>query len=137
MSMFASPRFLSRVMWADAASCAATGLVQVAGSDGLARLTGLPGPLLLGTGLFLLGYALLAAWIASRDPSPRLLIALVALGNLGWALGGIALLAGALVASTTLGKAWVIAQIATVLLLADLQWAGLRRTRIGAAPVGA
>ena len=137
MSIFASPRFLSRVMWADAASCAATGLVQVAASDGLAGLTGLPAPLLLGTGLFLLGYALAAAGIASRDPAPRFLIALVALGNLGWALGCFALLAGGLVASTLLGKAWVVAQIVTVLLLADLQWAGLRATRGAASRAGA
>jgi hypothetical protein len=129
MSIFASPRFLSRVMWADAASCAATGLVQVVATEGLAGLTGLPASLLLGTGMFLLGYALVAAWIARRDPSPRGLVALVALGNLGWALGCITLLAGGLVAVTTMGMAWVVAQIVTVLLLADLQWAGLRGTR--------
>jgi hypothetical protein len=30
MSIFASPRFLRLVMWADAASCAATGALQLA-----------------------------------------------------------------------------------------------------------
>ena len=71
MSVFASPRFLPRVMWADAASCAATGALQVAFTDALARLTGLPAPLLLGTGVFLLAYAAMAAFMAGRRTPPR------------------------------------------------------------------
>lgn len=86
MSVFASPRFLPNVMWADAASCAATGALQVAFTDALARLTGLPAPLLMGTGVFLLAYAALAAFMASRSTPPRALIGLVVVGNFGWAV---------------------------------------------------
>ena len=86
MSIFASPRFLRLVMWADAASCAATGTLQLALQRPLADLTGLPPFLLAATGLFLLAYASAAAWMARRQPLPRTLIGLVALGNLGWAL---------------------------------------------------
>ena len=71
MSIFASPRFLPRVMAADAIACAATGALQLGLADMLARLTGLPVPLLTGTGAFLLAYAALAAWMARRPVPPR------------------------------------------------------------------
>ena len=93
MSMFASPRFLPRVMWADAASCAASGALQLVAGQPLADVTGLPLALLQSTGWFLLGYALLAAWMAARSPVPRRLIGLVVVGNFGWAAGCVALLA--------------------------------------------
>jgi len=128
-SLFASPRFLSRVMWADAASCAATGALQVGFTDALARLTGLPGGLLVGTGLFLLAYAAAAAAMARRATPPRTLIALVAVGNFGWAAACAALLASGVFAVTALGVAWVIAQAVAVVLLAEAQWMGLRATR--------
>lgn len=128
-SLFASPRFLSRVMWVDAASCAATGALQVGFTDALARLTGLPGGLLLGTGLFLLAYAAAAAAMARRATPPRTLIGLVAIGNFGWAAACAALLASGLFAVTALGTAWVVAQAVTVVLLAEAQWMGLRATR--------
>ncbi|MBS0426747.1 MAG: hypothetical protein JSR41_05615 [Proteobacteria bacterium] len=132
-SIFASPRFLSRVMWVDAASCAATGALQVGATDALARLTGLPAGLLLGTGLFLLGYAALAAAMAMRATPPRMLIGLVVVGNFGWAAACAALLASGVFAVTALGMAWVIAQAVTVVLLAEAQWMGLRATRAGGA----
>lgn len=129
MSIFASPRFMPRVMAADALSCAATGALQLGLTEMLARLTGLPVPLLTGTGVFLLAYAALAAWMASRPAPPRRLIGLVVAGNLAWAVGGVALLASGLVAHTVLGVAWVLAQAVVVVVLAQLQWAGLRATR--------
>lgn len=129
MSIFASPRFLSRVMWADAASCAATGTAQLLFTASLARLTGLPAALLVGTGIFLLVYALAGAAMASRAKAPRTLIGLVALGNVGWAVACIGLMFGsALPLVTLLGKLWLGGQVLAVVVLADLQWAGLRAT---------
>jgi len=132
MSVFASPRFLPNVMWADAASCAATGALQVAFTGALARLTGLPAPLLTGTGVFLLAYAAAAAFMASRRAPPRTLIGLVVAGNFGWAVASVALLVSGIFPVTALGMAWVLAQVACVVVLAELQWTGLRRTRGGA-----
>jgi hypothetical protein len=129
MSVFASPRFLPRVMWVDAASCAGTGALQLFFGDALGRLTGLPAPLLLGTGVFLLAYAAAAAWMASRATPPRRLIGLVVAGNFGWAAACIALLAVGGAAIAPLGWAWVIAQAVTVVVLAELQWIGLRHSR--------
>jgi len=129
MSMFASPRFLRGVLWADAASCLATGALQLAALDALPHLFGLPQVLLLDAGVFLVAYALMAAWAASRPVPPRRWVALFAAGNLAWAIGcGLAV---ALLQPTTLGVAWIAMQAAAVLVLADLQWMGLRR---GAAP---
>jgi hypothetical protein len=129
MSVFASPRFLPCVMWVDAASCAGTGALQLVFGDALARLTGLPAPLLLGTGVFLLAYAAAAAWMASRATPPRRLIGLVVAGNFGWAAACVALLAVGGAAIALLGWAWVIAQAVTVVVLAELQWMGLRHSR--------
>ncbi len=135
--IFASPRLLSRVMWLDAASCAATGALQVGLTDALARLTGLPAGLLLGSGVFLLAYAAAAAAMASRSTPPRTLIGLVVLGNFGWAAACAALLASGMFAVTALGMAWVIAQAVTVVLLAEAQWMGLRASRSTALAVAA
>ena len=129
MSTFASPRFLPRVMWADAASCAATGVLQLAFAQPLADLTGLPPALLAGTGIFLLAYALAAGWMARRQPVPRTLIGLVAVGNLAWAVACAALVFGSSLVLSGWGEAWVAAQAVVVLALADLQWIGLRATR--------
>jgi len=129
MSMFASPRFLRGVLWADAASCLATGALQLAALDALPRLFGLPQLLLLDTGVFLVAYGLLAAWTAARPVPPRGWVALFAAGNVAWAIGcGFAV---ALLQPTGLGIAWIAVQAAAVLVLADLQWMGLLR---GAAP---
>ncbi|HZY20377.1 MAG TPA: hypothetical protein VFE82_18040 [Ramlibacter sp.] len=129
MSFLASPTFLRRVLWADAASCLASGAVQLAALEALPALLGLPRALLLESGLFLLAYALVVGWVATRPQPPRALVALFAIGNAGWAVG--CALAVAWLAPTALGVAWVAMQAATVLVLADLQWLGLRRSAAG------
>jgi hypothetical protein len=129
MSIFESPRFLRNVLFVDAASCLATGALQVAFTQTLAELLNLPAPLLLGTGVFLLAYAAVAAFVATRSPIPRGLVWLFVAGNFAWAAGCAALLVARPLAPTLLGQAWVIAQAATVVVLAELQWTGLRRTR--------
>lgn len=130
MSNFASPRFLRNVLWADAATCLATGLLQLAGGTALAQVLGLPQPLLTGTGLFLLAYAAAAAWTATRDPVPRILVGLFAIGNAAWAVGCIAVLATGMLQPSGLGMAWVLFQAATVAVLAELQFTGLRQAPV-------
>lgn len=127
MSIFVSPRFLSRVIWADATSCAATGALQLTLADALAPWTGLPASLLAGTGAFLLVYAGALVWLARQPGPPRSLIRLVILGNLGWAVACGALPMMGVGPLTGWGIAWLAAQVVVVLVLADLQWAGLRR----------
>lgn len=127
MSIVAAPLFLRRVLQADAASCLACGALQLAAPVSLSGLLGLPQPLLQATGVFLVGYALVLAWIALRPQLPRPLVALFAAGNVAWAIGcGAAL---ALWQPTAPGIAWIVLQGVTVLVLAELQWMGLRATR--------
>lgn len=128
MSILSSPHFLRRVLWADAASCLATGLLQVLLTGQLARLLGLPEALLTGTGLFLLVYAAAVAIVATRQPLPRPVVWVFVAGNLVWAIDCVALLLGGWVTPTLLGQAWILAQALTVAVLAELQFAGLRRT---------
>ncbi|KQT08775.1 hypothetical protein [Ramlibacter sp. Leaf400] len=131
MTTFASsPRFLRAVLWADAASCLATGTLQLAALDALSRLFGLPQGLLLDTGVFLVAYALLAAWTATREVPPRKWVALFAIGNVAWAIG--CAIAVFTLQPATPGIAWIAVQAAAVLVLADLQWMGLRRGAVGA-----
>lgn len=127
MSVLSSPHFLPRVLWVDAAACAASGLLQLAGGAPLAGLLGLPKNLLGATGLFLLGYAVLVVLVARCPVLPRTMVWLLVAGNLLWAVDCAMLLASGWVAPTRLGTAYVVVQALTVLVLAELQWFGLRR----------
>jgi len=130
MSIFASPRFLRHVLLADAASCLATGALQLAFTGSLAQLLNLPPSLLTGSGWFLLAYAATVAFVATREPLHRPIVWLFVVGNVGWAAGCGALLASGWVAPSALGVAWVAAQAVTVVVLAELQWMGLRRAPV-------
>jgi hypothetical protein len=130
MSFFASPRFLRNVLFVDAASCVATGALQLAFTGSLSQMLNLPSSLLIGTGWFLLAYAATVAFIATREPIPRALVWLLVAGNFGWAVGCGALLASGFIAPTSLGVAWIAAQAVTVVVLAELQWMGLRQRTV-------
>lgn len=127
MSFLASPRFLRNVLLADAASCLATGLAQVLFAGPLADLLALPAVLLLATGWFMIVYALLAAFVATRQPVPPGWVWLFVAGNFSWAIGCVAVAFGAWFHPSALGIVWVLAQAVTVAVLAELQWAGVRR----------
>ena len=127
MSVIASPRFLRYVLLADALSCAACGALQVAATGRLAQLLALPSALLLETGLFLLMYATVVAFVGSRTPVPRAIVGVCIAGNYGWALACVLLLASEWVHPGGWGTAYVVLQAASVVVLAELQWFGLRR----------
>ena len=131
MSMFDSPKFLRYVLLADSVSCAATGALQVFATAMLADMFRLPAELLMGTGVFLLVYAAAVAFIATRPSIPRGFVWLFVAGNFGWAAGCAALLTATPLHPSMLGQAWVIVQAVTVVVLAELQWAGLRARPAG------
>jgi hypothetical protein len=105
---------------------------QLAVTGPLSGLTGLPAPLLTGTGLFLIGYTalLLGMWRQSRVLP--WLVALVVAGNGLWALGCIGLAASGAVPATGLGQVFLMAQTATVLAFAIWEAVGLKRSADGA-----
>jgi hypothetical protein len=119
---------LKGVLVVDAAASGALALLQVLGTGPLASLTNLPSTLLDATGIFLVGYAILLLALARASRVPSALIGLVVAGNVGWALGCMALLASAAIAPGPLGVAFVLAQAAAVLVFAALEYAGLRRS---------
>ena len=126
MNFFSSPRFLRTVLWTDAASCVGTAALQIAAPATLAQLLGLPAPLILGSGAFLIGVALFAAFLASREQAPRPGVWLLIAGNWAWVAGCVALAFGG-GSVTGLGIAYLVVQAIAVAVLAELEWLGLRR----------
>jgi hypothetical protein len=125
MNLTTSPRFLPAVLWADAASCLASGVLQLALAPVLAPLLGLPQGLLVATGWVLVAVAAFAAWLARSRPIPRAGVYLLVAGNIGWVLGCLELAMGNGV--TLVGLCYLLFQAVAVLALAGLEWAGVRR----------
>lgn len=127
-SLAASPHFLRRVLWLDAATGVAAGLVQVVLAAYLAPLLGLPEQLLLVSGWALFGYVAVICLTATRPVLPSALVWLLIGANAAWVLGCLALLFGGLAKPTLLGQAFIAVQAVAVGLLLELQWLGLRKS---------
>jgi hypothetical protein len=119
--------YLRRVLWADALVCLTCGLLLVLGAQLLADLLALPATLLLPTGIFLLPYGALVAWIATRANPPRWAVWAVVIVNVLWVVGSFALLVSGGVTPNALGIAFIIAQAAIVACFAIVQTVGLRQ----------
>lgn len=111
----------------DALACAVMGAGLVLGAGPLARLTALPEWLLLGAGAALLPVAGFI-WLVARGAIPmRGGTRMVVLGNLGWVLASLALLASGWGAPNTLGQGLVAVQALAVAALAALEHRALGR----------
>jgi hypothetical protein len=117
--------FLRRVLMVDAATCLAMGALLVLFASPLATLLGLPSVLLAYAGAILFPIAGLMAWLALRHDASRWGTWVVILGNAGWVAGSVLVLF--LASPTTIGYAFVIAQAVVVVLLAELEYVGVRR----------
>ena len=126
-SLMASPHFLRRVLWLDAATGVATGLLQFGFADALAPLLGLPANLLSWSGAALGVFVLFISWIATRKNIPAGAVWLLIGANVLWLLGCLGLLASSLVAPTVFGVSFLITQAVTVGLLVELEWIGVRK----------
>ena len=116
--------FLRRTLFADAASCAAMGLALVLLGEPLAPYLGIQASLLQIAGASLLPVAAFMAWVATRE-LPAFGAWLVIAGNAAWIAGSIAVLV--LASPSALGYAFVIGQALVVAILAELEYAGIRR----------
>ncbi|MDB5566024.1 MAG: putative integral rane protein [Tardiphaga sp.] len=119
---------LRRAIQIDAAVSGAMALLLTFGASLLAPLLHLPEPLLLESGMFLIGYAALVGWLGTRDAMPRALVMVIIAGNALWTLGSIGLLFSGAVAPNLLGEAFVALQAIAVGVFAELQYLGLRRS---------
>jgi hypothetical protein len=131
-SIMASTTFLRRVLALDSASCALLGLLLCLDAAALSPLLGLGERLLFGASLLLLPLAAFIGWLASRPSPPSLLVWLVIVGNVAWTAESFLLIATESGRITALGTAFVAGQAAAVLVVAMLEYAGLRRMRAAA-----
>ena len=125
----ASRNFLRYLLWADAISCLACGLLQLALGDPLSQLFSLPAGLLFDTGVFLLVYGAAVAALAMPARAPGAIVWVLIVGNIGWGVAAVGILVAGDVHPTLLGKAYIVVQALTVLILADLQYFAVRRSR--------
>jgi hypothetical protein len=117
--------FLRHVLWVDAATCLAMGVLLVIAALPLSSLLGLPEPLLSYAGVALFPVALFMGWVALREELSVAGAWVVILGNAGWVVGSVAVLL--VLSPTAIGYAFVLVQAVAVALLAELEYVGLRR----------
>lgn len=124
---------LRRALLADAATCAATGLLLACAAAMLSGPLGLPASLLRGAGLFLLPFAVLVWAVGSRVRPPHAAVWTVIAINAAWVMGSLLLPVPGWVRPTALGHAFIVAQALAVAALAGVQWLGVRRSAPAAA----
>ena len=132
MSIFASPKFLRNVLWADAAAGAASSLLHLLAAGVLADLLGLPHAVLVMSGAAMLVYVAGAMYLAAYEPVSRSGVSMLIAANWAW-VGATAVVfmmnAGSM---TALGQAYLVVHALAVAGLAELEWFGLRRApRVG------
>ena len=127
MQSLRTSTFLRRVLFADAGTCVATGLLLALGPAPLEQFTGLPAVLLRYAGLSLLPFAALLVYLATRESVSPMAIWTVILLNALWTVDSFLLLLTGWVSPTELGYAFVAAQALAVAVFAGLEYFGLRR----------
>ncbi len=126
-SFIASPHFLRRVLWVDAATGLANGALLLLLPGFHAGLLGLPEALLVGAGWALLAFAAGITFLATRQVVPLAGVGVLIAANLLWVFGCVALLFGGLVTPTLAGTVFLAVQAVAVGVLAELEWVGLRK----------
>ncbi len=112
----------------DAATCAALGLLLVTANGIAARLTGLPVAMLTGTGAFLLGFAGLVAWVATRRVLSRFATLAVIEANAAWVVASVVFALDHMADATPLGRTFVLVQAGAVASIACVEYIVRRRT---------
>ncbi len=132
MQLFRTSTFLRWVLLTDAATCTATGLLMILGSDLLTQFLGLPADLSRYAGFSLLPFAAFLIYLARRENlSPPAVWAVIVINAL-WAIDSILLLLGGWVEPTGLGYAIIISQAFGVAMFAGLEYFGLRNSAMAA-----
>ena len=122
--------FLRFVLFADAATCAACGLLLTLGGSFLQSILGLPATLMFYAGLSLLPFTAFLIYAATRKSLAKTFVWLIIGLNLLWTIDSFLLLVSGYVAPTTPGYVFVIFQAIGVLMFADLEFIGLRKAEV-------
>ena len=133
MTTIHSSPLLRQALLADAATSAAFGLLALIAAGPMSHLLGLPEMLLRISGLVLLPYAAFVGYLGLREQANRMMVWAVVVGNGLWAADSLLLLASGWVSPTSAGYAFVSAQALAVLMYAEFQYVGLRRSTAAAA----
>ena len=128
MTIHSSP-LLRQALVADATTSAAFGLLMLIGAGPLSGILGLPEMLLRIAGALLLPYSALIGWLGIREQIGKPVAWAVVLGNALWVADSLLLLVSGWVQPTSAGTAFVVAQALVVLMYAEFQLVGLRRSR--------
>ncbi|MCB5175282.1 MULTISPECIES: hypothetical protein [Microvirga] len=124
---------LRQALLADASTSAAFAVLMVLAAGPLSGLLGLPEMLLRLVGAVLVPYAALLAYMGLRSHLQRPLVWAVVIGNALWVADSALLLVSGWVEPTRAGYAFVIAQGLVVLMYAEFQYVGLRRSQAATA----
>ena len=133
MELFRTSTFLRRVLFADAATCIATGLLMMLGPGLLEQFFGLPTDLLRYAGISLLPFAAFLVYLATRENLSQRVVWAVIVLNVLWTIDSILLLLSGWIEPTGLGNAFVIFQAFGVAIFAGLEYIGLRKSATAAA----
>ncbi|MDH1012204.1 hypothetical protein N5J43_21200 [Pseudomonas nicosulfuronedens] len=130
MTLLQSSPLLRLTLKVDAIAGGAMGLLMALAAQPLGELFGLPFVLLLVAGIVLLPLALVLYWMSQQLALSRTGVCAVIALNALWVVESVALLVTGYVQPTALGYAFVIGQALVVLLLAELEFFGLRRSAV-------
>ncbi|AGI26647.1 hypothetical protein ACYCAX_18505 [Pseudomonas sp. MT3] len=130
MTLLQPSPLLRRALQLDALAGGAVGLLMALAAQPLGQLLGLPFVLLLVAGIVLLPLALVLYWMSNQSILSRTGVWAVIALNALWVVESVALLVTGYVQPTALGYAFVIGQALVVLLLAELEFFGLRRSAV-------
>lgn len=119
--------YLKRVLTIDALMTGATALLLVFAAGVLARLLGVPEPLLRYAGIALVPFVFFVAIIARRPSVPRATVLTIIGLNVAWVAASVWLLLGGRIQPNAFGYAFIIVQAVAVALFAEIQYVGLRR----------
>jgi hypothetical protein len=120
--------FLRATLLADAATCAAMGLLMAFFSARLGSFLALSAPLLFYAGLSLFPFSGFLLYVATRTRTAAPLVWAIVLGNALWTLDSILILLAGWVTPNAFGLSFVLFQAAGVAVFASLELLGLKRS---------
>ncbi len=119
--------YLKKALIADAVVSGAATLAMIGGADLTAGLFGLPSALLFWSGVAMIPFVALLTMVIRAGAAPTGLIVAVIAINFAWVAASLFVAFGPAFAPSLLGKIFVCAQAAIVLVFGELQIMGLRR----------
>lgn len=122
--------FLRYILFADATTSVACGLLFLFGGTFMQNLTGLPASLLFYAGLSLFPFAAFLIYAATRKSISKTAVWAIIGINLLWSIDSFLLLFSGYVAPTTFGYIFVILQAIGVLIYADLEFIAMRKAEV-------